>query len=255
MSSAAAHAAAHPLAASTPAWDWFWCELDGLQARWNPLLHPFYARWTAGELERSELAAFAEEYDHLVVALAAVAAHAAVKAAEPLSDLLRYHAAEEREHVLLWTGFSKAAGWSLQSAWHYACDPCTTTIACARTWAGSPQRPLALDLVTVYAATSMQAEVVRASLPSLLGRYGFGCGVDTEYQRRHAHVDRRHAGLASWALARGLAAEDPPALLAQAEAVLRSHWQLLDELQAAGGSSADQWPGGPQATRPDGNAG
>src|SRR2546421_381461 len=52
--------------------------LDAVRARWNVLDHPFYLRWERGELERSELAFYAGEYRHAVVALADAAAADAV---------------------------------------------------------------------------------------------------------------------------------------------------------------------------------
>jgi hypothetical protein len=44
--------------------------------RWNVLKHPFYTRWERGELTRPELAFYAGEYRHAVVALADAAAAA-----------------------------------------------------------------------------------------------------------------------------------------------------------------------------------
>src|SRR6185503_7856888 len=55
----------------------FWSRLEEVRARWNVLEHPFYQRWSAGELSRDELARYAGEYRHAVVALADAAAGAA----------------------------------------------------------------------------------------------------------------------------------------------------------------------------------
>ena len=44
--------------------------IDEARARWNVLDHPFYVRWERGELTRDELAFYAGEYRHAVVALA-----------------------------------------------------------------------------------------------------------------------------------------------------------------------------------------
>ena len=63
--------------------------IDEARARWNVLDHPFYLRWERGELTREELAFYAGEYRHAVVALAAAAA----SAGDP------EHAAEEAAHV------------------------------------------------------------------------------------------------------------------------------------------------------------
>ena len=47
--------------------------LDAVRERWNLLEHPFYKRWSCGELSREELAHYAGEYRHAVVALAETA--------------------------------------------------------------------------------------------------------------------------------------------------------------------------------------
>src|SRR2546421_12446002 len=70
--------------------------LDDVRKRWNVLDHPFYQCWERGELTRDDLAFYAGEYRHAVVALAHTAA--AGGSAE--------HAAEERAHVDLWGDFA-----------------------------------------------------------------------------------------------------------------------------------------------------
>ena len=47
--------------------------IDAARERWNVLEHPFYTRWERGELTREELARYAGEYRHAVVALARAA--------------------------------------------------------------------------------------------------------------------------------------------------------------------------------------
>ena len=48
--------------------------LDDVRERWNVLRHPFYRRWECGELTQEELAYYAAEYRHAVVALAELGA-------------------------------------------------------------------------------------------------------------------------------------------------------------------------------------
>ena len=75
--------------------------LDEARRRRNILEHPFYTRWERGELTREELADYAGEYRHAVVALAAAADTAA-----PLAG--SEHAAEEHSHVGLWDEFASS---------------------------------------------------------------------------------------------------------------------------------------------------
>jgi pyrroloquinoline quinone (PQQ) biosynthesis protein C len=50
-----------------------WSRLDDVHRRWNVLDHPFYRRWSRGELTAAELALYAGQYRHAVVALARAA--------------------------------------------------------------------------------------------------------------------------------------------------------------------------------------
>ena len=51
--------------------------IESARTRWNVLDHPFYERWTLGTLERDELAFYAGQYRHAVVALAVAVGTAA----------------------------------------------------------------------------------------------------------------------------------------------------------------------------------
>ena len=84
--------------------------LDETRAANSILEHPFYRRWSAGELDAPELSRYAGEYRHAVLALADASALAAAKAPPAHAPLLRAHAAEEAAHVGLWDEFARAAG-------------------------------------------------------------------------------------------------------------------------------------------------
>ena len=85
-----------------------WDRIEEARERWNVLRHPFYRRWSAGELTREELARYSGQYRHAVRAIATVSEAAADAA--PERPQLQRHAAEERDHVALWDGFVEAAG-------------------------------------------------------------------------------------------------------------------------------------------------
>ena len=74
-----------------------WERIEGSRERWNVLRHPFYKRWSAGELSADELARYSGQYRHAVEAIAELSESAAE--ALPQRPELRSHAAEEREHV------------------------------------------------------------------------------------------------------------------------------------------------------------
>ena len=119
--------------------------LDDARSRRNILEHTFYTRWERGELTRAELAAYAAEYRHAVVALADAAELAGSE-----------HAAEEREHVVLWEEFATALDADLERA------PRAETRRCAAAWtsASDPLEALAI----LYAIEAGQPDVSRTKL-------------------------------------------------------------------------------------------
>ena len=84
--------------------------LDAARRRINVLEHPFYERWSAGELAPEELSFYAGEYRHAVVALADASSLAAAAAAPAHEPTLARHAREEAGHVELWDDFARAVG-------------------------------------------------------------------------------------------------------------------------------------------------
>jgi len=210
-----------------------WTELEAVRSRWNVLEHPFYQRWTSGELTRDELAVYAGEYRHAVVALADAAASAARATETEAPELragLQRHAAEEFEHIALWDGFLHAVGGSVDA------EPAAETVACARSWSGDGDRPLLESLVTLYAIESGQPAVSETKRAGLLDRYGFERGPATAYFDLHAELDIEHAAAARAAIEPRLGGADVDALIARAEAALRGNWELLDGVEQRRGS-------------------
>ena len=103
-----------------------------VRARWNVLEHPFYVRWSRGELTREELSFYAGEYRHAVVALADAARAAGAD-----------HAEEERAHVALWDDFAAAVGAV------GIVDPLPETRECVEAWTAA--RDALEGLVILYA--------------------------------------------------------------------------------------------------------
>jgi pyrroloquinoline-quinone synthase len=183
--------------------------IEAAASRWNVLDHPFYQRWSAGELTRAELAEYAAQYHHAVVALA----DAAAAAGDP------EHAAEEREHVALWDAFAEGCG-------SVAAEPNTATADCAETWTAGDDR---LErLAVLYAIESAQPAIAQTKLDGLLGHYGFEEGPATEYFSLHAERDHEHAAHSRELLEKLATEEDAPRLAARAEAAARGNWRLLD---------------------------
>jgi pyrroloquinoline-quinone synthase len=187
--------------------------IDEARARWNVLDHPFYLRWERGELSRDDLAYYAAEYRHAVVALADAAAVAGN--AE--------HAAEEKAHIALWDDFATAVDAPLDRA------PSIETRECAASW--RPDDTLEARAV-LYAVESGQPAISQTKLTGLVEHYGFTAGTKaTEYFELHSDRDHEHAAESAEVL-RNAAPEEADRLVAAAEAALKGNWRLLDGVES-----------------------
>ena len=201
----------------------FFARLDSLRDRWNVLEHPFYTRWSEGGLERHELAFYAGEYRHAVIALAETV-DAAARASEPAVRVqLDEHAAEEAEHVELWDGFVHALEADTDR------PPRPETVACHESWTAGQT---ALEhLVAAFTIESGQPAIAQTKLRGLVERYGFEEGPATEYFALHAERDHEHAAQSCELIEEQLADADLDRLFEVAEGVLRGNWELLDGVE------------------------
>jgi pyrroloquinoline-quinone synthase len=178
--------------------------IDAARERWNVLEHPFYVRWERGELSRGELARYAGEYRHAVVALARAARTG------------RLHAEEEAGHIALWDDFAAALGEEKH-------EPLPETRCCASAWAAAGDELEAAAIL--YAVESGQPAISETKLHGLVTHYGFEAGSPaTAYFELHAERDHEHAAEAR---AR-LEDREDERLVALAESALASNWALLD---------------------------
>lgn len=216
-------------------------KLDEARAAVNVLEHPFYERWSAGELSASELAVYAGEYRHAVIALAEASALAAEQAGASDREGLRRHAEEEAAHVALWERFERATAASADAEPAHRA-PLEETRVCAESWTAGAD--LLEHLAVLYAIEAGQPEISKTKLEGLSAHYGFAAeGPATEYFRLHERLDVQHAGEARELIARLMAdVEDPEArgerMAAAALAALRGNWTLLDGVEAHAGVAA-----------------
>ena len=202
-----------------------WQRIERARERWNVLEHPFYQRWSAGELTREELAAYSGQYRHAAAAIARLSASVAESAPAAERAALRRHAAEEEAHIALWDGFVDAVGGDGTAA------PTPETRECVEAWTADGDR--LAQLIRLYAIESGQPQISRTKREGLADHYGIGDGPGIEYFRLHEKADLHHAAEGRSLIEAHLEDADPDALVAAAEEAFKANWRLLDGVPVA----------------------
>jgi pyrroloquinoline-quinone synthase len=202
-----------------------WQEIEEARERWNVLEHPFYQRWSAGELTREELARYSGQYRHATAAIARLSTDVAESAPEAERAELRRHAEEEAAHIALWDGFVEAVGGEV------AAEPTPETQECVDAWTADDGR--LSQLARLYAIESGQPAISKTKRAGLEAHYGIGDGPGNEYFRVHEEADVEHAAEGRALIEGHLEGADREALVAAAESAFAANWRLLDGVAAA----------------------
>jgi pyrroloquinoline-quinone synthase len=198
-----------------------WDRIEESRSRWNVLDHPFYTRWSKGELTLEELGRYSGQYRYAVEAIAAMSASAA-EAAPGRADLAR-HADEEAQHVRLWDGFVGAVGGSSDAAAN------AETTECVEAWTADDT--ILATLSRLYAIESGQPEISRTKREGLSAFYGIENGAGTAYFRVHETLDAEHAAQARELITELAQPGDEDPIVAAAESAMRANWRLLDGVE------------------------
>jgi pyrroloquinoline-quinone synthase len=197
-----------------------WERIEESRARHNVLEHPFYVRWSAGELSSEELARYSGQYRHATEALARLCRETADVAPDRHRAEISAPAAQEETHVALWDGFVEAAGGEIGA------EPTPETAECVSEWT-SPDGYLG-GLARMYAIESGQPEISRVKREGLSRFYGIDGGPGSEYFRLHEEADHAHAEDSRRLIEEAMGAEDADTVVAAAESAFQANWRLLD---------------------------
>jgi pyrroloquinoline-quinone synthase len=196
--------------------------IDAIRETWDVLRHPFYVRWSKGELSRQELGLYAGQYRHAVVALAETSHSAACAAAGEVRSTLESHAREEAGHIELWDWFASAVDAPPS-------PPTVQTRLCARVWSRGGERDIATSLGTLYAIEASQPRIAQVKRDGLIEHYGFEpASKATAYFDLHSVRDHDHAAQHRSLIEQRANEHDIECLVAAAKGALAGNWLLLD---------------------------
>jgi len=197
-----------------------WDRIEESRARHNVLEHPFYVRWSAGELSSDELARYSGQYRHATEAIARLCADTVEAAPSGRREEIERHAAEEADHIRLWDDFVEAAGGEIGA------EPTPETAECVRAWTAHDGYLAAL--AKLYAIESGQPEISKIKLEGLARYYGINGGSGSAYFRVHQASDDAHAEESRRLITEAMTPEDEDAIVEAAESAFRANWKLLD---------------------------
>ena len=221
----------------------FFEQLDARVAKYDLLCHPFYKAWSAGELTRDDLRAYAQDYYHHVEAFPSYLAAFGMRLED--GDLRRTvlanmcdekgvvngHGADSVPHSDLWLDFAEGMGSSRNLEWHTPIPEIRELIQHFHRVASDslPEEALA----AFYAYESQVPRVAKEKERGLREMYGADdktCG----YFTLHATADVYHSRVWRKQLEKRIAANPETAAKAldAAENTARMLWQALDGIDA-----------------------
>jgi pyrroloquinoline-quinone synthase len=186
--------------------------------------HPFYRRWSRGEVSVEELRAYAAQYRHFEAALPAhLGAVAGTAPGAALREQAERNLADELNHLSLFDRFSAALG----DPRHDAPSPAMSSLL--DVYARARGRS-AVEGFAALLAYEAQSPDVAASKAQGLRDHGILDGDGLGFWDLHAVLDRDHAAWALDALARsGETEERIGEAIGEAAA---AWWSFLDEREA-----------------------
>ena len=195
------------------------------------LTHPFYLAWTRGELSKTALADYAQQYYHHVAAfptyLSAVHAHCEDQPTrkELLKNLIDEEAGSPN-HPELWLKFAEGLGVARDQVQQSKKQPETENLIETFRSVCREQSP-AEGLAALYAYESQIPAVCESKIDGLKKHYGFTDPEHYRYFSVHIEADREHAAAERTMLASHLNEKNVDGVYESVQRVLDALWELL----------------------------
>ena len=197
-----------------------WDRIEQARSEWNVLEHPFYQRWSAGELTREELADYSGQYRYATEAIARMSSDIAEAAPAGERAGLEAHAAEESDHVAMWDGFVREVGGTVGA------EPTPETLECVEAWTRADG--FGKQLARMYAVESGQPSISKTKAEGLSAHYDIHDGPGNQYFTIHETMDVDHAEAGRALIERHMNDLHEDELVSAAEETFRANWRLLD---------------------------
>ena len=180
--------------------------LDARISEQRLLDHPFYQRWSAGELTKDELQDYARHYYHYALAFPTFlsAMHAKTEDIETRQLLLENLIEEERgpeNHPELWLRFCEALGMTRNEILSRTPNDATRALI-ASIRSSAREGGLHEGLAALYAYESQIPEVAKAKIAGLAQWYGIAEPRDIAFFAVHQEADVEHSATSKTLLTR-----------------------------------------------------
>jgi pyrroloquinoline-quinone synthase len=197
------------------------------------LNHPFYQKWSQGELTIDQLRGYSKEYFALVRAVPDLVSNA-IKSGENgqidkrTAESIRRNLREEREHIALWLRFCKSLGLSTEEVERY--DPASKTKEAVEELTALTSSTFEESVSALYAYELELPKISSTKIEGLKKFYNLQTPDALVYFETHEVADVRHALVWREVLERVVNPAKQAHVLKVATSSLESQWKLLDSV-------------------------
>jgi pyrroloquinoline-quinone synthase len=160
--------------------------LDAIVAARSLLQHPFYLRWSKGELTLDELRIYAKEYYHLVRAVPTIVASVCVRARvihPAMVPAIERNVREEREHIVLWERFARSLGIAVEELRQHV--PSASVREAVEALEAAADRTFEDGVAVMYSMEVELPKIARTKKEGLLRFYGLSSADAHAYFDEH----------------------------------------------------------------------